>query len=257
MTALLARQEAFLSAILDEDAALPDGWGARHQAGLEIYRNNYRTALVEALRATFERTERLVGEASFEQAAAHHCITHPPSSWTLDLAGAGFPETCDDLFANDPDVGELAALEWAMGQAFTATNAQPMALDAFAQQSAGLTEQGWADLRLGFLPGLAVLETGFDLVKLWSALAPDQGPAEPVSLDQRQAVIVWREGERPVFVLRAKWEGDALAAMLGGASFGEACALIVAALGEEDGAAEAGAMLARWLADGIVASIVQ
>ncbi|QKG70543.1 HvfC/BufC N-terminal domain-containing protein [Erythrobacter mangrovi] len=257
MTALLARQEAFLTAILDEDAALPEGWGARHEAGLEIYRNNYRSALVEALRATYERTERLVGEEPFRQAAAHHCITHPPTSWTLDLAGAGFAETCADLFANDPDVGELAALEWAMGQVFTAADAAPLALDAFAKQSSGFTEEDWAAMRLGFLPGMAVLETGYDLVQLWSALAPDQEPVETVVLDQRQAVIVWREGERPVFVQRAKWEGDALAAMLGGASFGEACAIVVAQLGEDEGAAEAGAMLARWLSDGFVATLVQ
>ncbi|MFA6220035.1 MAG: DNA-binding domain-containing protein [Erythrobacter sp.] len=257
MIALLDRQEAFLGAILDDNAALPEGWGAREQAGLEIYRNNYRVALVEALRATYERTGRLVGEDPFRQAAAHHCIAHPPSSWTLDLVGAGFADTCTELFADDPDVGELAALEWAMGQVFTAADAAPLTIESFAGQTAGFAEGDWATLRLAFLPGLAVLETRYDLVQLWSALECDGASAEPVLLDQSRSVVVWREQERPVFVLRAKWEGEALLAMQRGASFGEACAIVVVALGEEDGAAEAGAMLARWLADGLVAAIAQ
>jgi hypothetical protein len=257
MTTLLARQDAFLGVILDEDADLPQGWGARQLAGLEIYRNNYRAALVEALRETYARTERLVGEDAFRQAAAHHCIAHPPSSWTLDLAGAGFAETCRELFANDPDVGDLAALEWAMAQAFTAADVTPMAMADFAQASAGFSDEEWAALRLAFVPGLAALETGYDLVSLWPTLAAGADPEIPVALDRRGSAIVWREGERPVFVLRSRIEGQALMAMQGGASFAEACALCIAALGDQQGAAEAGAMLARWLGDGLVAGLVQ
>jgi hypothetical protein len=257
MTALLERQQAFLDAIVDEDAALPEGWGDRERAGLEIYRNNYRVALVEAVRSTFERTERLVGEDSFRQAAAHHCIAHPPSSWTLDLAGAGFAETCTELFADDPDVGQLAALEWAMGQVFTAADAAPLTIEAFAGQTAGFAEEDWAALRFEFMPGLTVIETGYDLVQLWSALDAEGASADPILLDGPSAVVIWREEERPVFVLRATWEGEALRAMQSGAPFGEACAGVVAALGEDDGAAEAGAMLARWLADGMVLAIAR
>jgi len=257
MTVLLERQRAFLDAIVDEDAALPDGWGERERAGLEIYRNNYRVALVEAIRSTFERTERLVGEDSFRQAAAHHCIAHPPYSWTLDLAGAGFAETCTELFADDPDVGQLAALEWAMGQVFTAADAEPLTIENFAGQTAGFAEEHWSALRFEFMPGLTILETSYDLVQLWSVLDGEGAPAEPILLETPCAVVVWREEERPVFVLRAKWEGEALLAMQRGAPFGEACASVVAALGEDNGAAEAGAMLARWLADGMVFAIAQ
>ena len=88
MTTLAQMQEAMLSNILDEDLPLPGHWNKRHAAGLAIYRNNYRSALIDALRSTFERTERLVREESFARAAAHHLIAKPPSSWTLAVSSS-------------------------------------------------------------------------------------------------------------------------------------------------------------------------
>ncbi|MBX7494991.1 DNA-binding domain-containing protein [Qipengyuania sp. 6B39] len=257
MTALAELQEGMLARILADELPLPHGWTARHEAGLEIYRNNYRTALVEALRSTFERTERLVGEESFRRAAAHHCIAHPPTSWTLDLAGAGFPDTCAELFANDPDVEELAALEWAMHRAFPARDAEPLDTAGFAATTAEFGEADWIGLLLDFLPGLSLVRTRHDLVGLWSSLATLEGAADVRKLDEPQCAVVWREGERPVFVLRPLWEGGALAALAEGGTFGEACALLVDELGEERAVTNAGAMLARWLADGIIAGIAQ
>lgn len=173
------------------------------------------------------------------------------------MAGAGFAETCAELFVDDPDVGELAALEWAMGQAFSVADVSPMTMDAFARETAAFAEADWAMLRLRLVPGLAVLAASYDLVQLWPTLAPDHEPAEPTLLERPQAAVVWREDESPVFVLREQWEGEALAAILRGETFGDACAIVVNALGEEQGANEAGAMLARWFGDGLVAGIAQ
>ncbi|QYJ07666.1 HvfC/BufC N-terminal domain-containing protein [Qipengyuania flava] len=252
MSALAQRQAAFLGAILDEAAPLPAGWKASQGRGFAIYRNNYRSALIEALRSTFERTERLVGEAAFRQAAAHHCIAHPPSSWTLDLAGAGFPETCAELFANDPDVAELAALEWAMHTVFVVRDAQALGVAEFGTACAGFGEADWEGLRLSLVPGVSVLEASFDLVRLWSSLASEEGEADLAALESAHCAIVWREGERPVFVLRPAWEGAALLAFQRGATFAEVCAGLVDTLGEDAAIAEAGAMLARWVGEGLV-----
>ncbi|MEX0341351.1 MAG: putative DNA-binding domain-containing protein [Erythrobacter sp.] len=257
MTSLAQRQEAFLGAILDDEAPLPAGWDRERAPGLAIYRNNYRTSLVEALRSTYERTERLVGEDAFRRAAAHHCIVHRPGSWTLDLAGAGFAETCAELFANDPDVAELAALEWAMHGAFSARNALPLATAEFAAACAAFTEGEWEDLKLTLVPDLRCTSATYDLVRLWSSLAEPDAEADLVSLAGHHCALIWREGERPVFVIRPAWEGDALAAFRTGASFGEVCAQLIDKLGEEAAVAEAGAMLARWVGEGLVERLDQ
>jgi hypothetical protein len=138
---LADRQAAFMAQVLNDEAPLPAGWGDRHAQGMNVYRGNYRSSVIEALKSTYEKTERWVGEAAFQRAAAHHVITNPPSSWTLDDAGAGFDATCAELFRNDPEVAELAWLEWAMLQAFTAENVRPLDAEGFATKSAGFVKR--------------------------------------------------------------------------------------------------------------------
>ncbi|MBY6216781.1 DNA-binding domain-containing protein [Qipengyuania aquimaris] len=256
MTALATRQADFMASLLDDERALPPDWTARHAAGLDIYRNNYRSALVEALRATFERTERLVGEESFARAAAHHLITCPPSGWTLDLAGQGFAETCEELFANDPEVAELAWLEWSMHLAFVARDAEPLGTEQFLQQASTFGEEDWTKLRLAFMPGIALRDLRHDLKALWSSLAETGEEGEVTLLAEPATCIVWREGERPVFINVSTAEGRALSAMMSGATYGETCEELLASEGEQ--AVElAGSMLRRWLHEGLVERLDQ
>lgn len=257
MTALAQRQADFLANVLDDAAPLPAGWGERHAAGLSVYRNNYRSALVEALRDTFERTERLVGEDAFRRAAAHHVIAHPPSGWTLDHVALGFDETCRDLFADDPDVGELAALELAMFLVFTAPDQAPIDGPGFAEATAAFGEDDWSGFGLSFMPGLTVRTAAFDLVRLWKSLAEGSDGALAKRLAEPASVIVWREGEQPTFIMASAYDGEAIAALQRGATYGAVVAELSDRLGEARAVEEAGAMLGRWLQNGMIAAIAR
>lgn len=254
MNTLAQRQSDFMQGLLDTHSAPGSRPSARWAAGMDIYRNNYRAALVEALRAVFERTERLVGGASFARAAAHHLIAHPPSGWTLDLAGAGFAETCEALFAKDRDVAEIAWLEWAMHLAFVARDAQPISAEGFVAAVSAFGEEEWTRLRLRFLPGVAVRRVTHDVRLLWSSLDAEGKHANVVPLAEPATTIVWRDGERPVFLSVPRPEGDALAQMLAGATYGEVCDKLAADHGEA-GIELAGTMLRRWLAEGLIEQI--
>lgn len=252
---LAQQQAAFMAQVLDDEAVLPPGWTARHEAGMAVYRNNYRTALVEAMRATYERTARWVGADAFARAAAHHLILHPPNSWTLDMIGAGFPRTLAELFAQDPEVPELAELEWAMHCAFSAADAAPLDGLGLAAATAAFSEEDWGAMRIAFVPGCAVVPASHDLAALWQALADDPFVAPDYALAAPVCLQVWREGLSPVFRPVEITEGGALEMALGGASFGEVCAALVEALGEDAGVARAGALLGEWIGDGLVASV--
>lgn len=252
---LAARQQAFMAAILDDDAALPEGWGARHAAALEVYRNNYRSSLVEALAATFERTQRWVGEESFRRAAAHHVILHPPGSWTIDDVGQGFDATLAELFANDPEVAELAALEWAMHQAFVAGDAASLAMADFVEATAGFSEEEWGGLGFAFTPGAALLTVAHDVGALWNALKDEEFTAPDIGLAAPHALLIWREGLRPAFRLMDEADGAALALALGEGNFGDICAALVERLGPDEGVGRAGALLGQWLQDGLIAGL--
>ena len=249
-------QSAFLAQVLDDDAPLPDGWGTRHAAGMAVYRNNYRSALIDALRATFERTERWVGADAFGRAAAHHVISHPPASWTLDDIGAGFDATCAQLFAGDPEVGELAWLEGAMLDVFTAADSVAMDAAGFSAATEEFGEADWAGLRLVFQPGASCCVVRHDLRAIWQHLADeDAAGVEVTPLDQPAGCIVWREGERSTFTMIGALEGHAFTTMQAGASYGELCDMLSDDLGVEQAIMQAGQFLGHWLAEGMIAGL--
>lgn len=252
---LAARQQAFMASVLDEEAALPVGWTPRHRAGLEIYRNNYRSALVEAIAATFERTQRWVGEESFRRAAAHHLILNPPTSWTLDDAGEGFDATLAELFAGDPEVSELAALEWTMHRIFVDADSVNLTAADFAAQTAAFVEDDWAALVFDFLPALRMLEVRYDVGALWNALSTDDVSAPNIALAAPHSLLVWRDSLRPTFRLVCALDGEALALALGGKTFGDVCAALAERLGPDEGVARAGSLLGQWLHDGLIATL--
>lgn len=255
MNRLAQLQRTFLASMLDEVAPTPGEWDARREAGLAVYRNAYRARLVDTLRETFQRTERLEGEDAFRRAAAHHLISHPPASWTIDMAGARFAETCSELFAADPDVGEIAWLEWSMHQAFTAADCEPLTVAQFSAATECFGELEWESLTLELLPGTTMRRVTHDLRTLWNTL--DGSSPEPVvtRLAEPAYALVWREGERPVFILVPEQEGRALSAIQRGETFGQMCTLLADDIDAADAAAIAGSMLLNWLKIGAVCSV--
>ncbi|MCJ2185639.1 HvfC/BufC N-terminal domain-containing protein [Novosphingobium beihaiensis] len=253
---LAQQQSRFIEGLMSNDASLPEGWQARERAGYEIYRNAYRARLIDALHETYPRTARLAGEEAFQAAAAHHLITHPPASWTLDDAGLGFAQTLETLFPADPDVAELAWIEWAMQDAFTARDTGPLDGAGLVTATASFGDRDWQDMRFAFVPGLAVRLVRHDCLTLWqwlgdSACGQEIAAARDLSpLPETEGCVVWREGLRSTFTMTSAAEAQALTAMADGAGYGAACDLLTSLLGEEQALQMAGEMLARWLANG-------
>jgi hypothetical protein len=254
-TTLASHQQEFLAHILDHERTLPGGWNVLHAAGMDIYRNAYRARLVDALRNTYACTARWVGEGAFQQSAAHHVITHPPKSWTVDDVGEAFPDTLRELFAGDPEVAELGWLEWAMHRCFLAADTAPINAAGFSAATASFEEDDWATMRLTFLPGTHQAPISHDIGTLWKAMQQGALASPDCSAITPMSCVVWREELKPVFIQVNAAEGQALATLLGGASYGEACNALIDLLGEEAAAAQAGAMLGRWLHHGMIAGV--
>ena len=240
---LREQQRAFVAEIAADDD-LPNT-----SLGMAIYRNAYRGRLADALATSFERTRRWVGEDMFELAAAHYILTNPPKSWTLDAYGADFPETLTGLFAQDPEVAELAWLEWHMQQAFAAPDRATLTPAALAD--AGLEEADWEHLRLAPAAGLASRNVSHDLAALWHALV--DGPAERsvLAATAPAMLLVWRKDLSPHFRLLELKEFAALKPLLDGASFGEAASQV----GESE-LPRFGQWFAQWLSEGLFSAIL-
>ena len=266
MTSTLAdRQAAFLRAILDEAAPLPEGWGSSQAAGMAVYRGNYRSALMGALAETYERTRAYVGEGPFAQASINHAILHPPTGWTIDEAGEGFAATCEQFFKDNPEVAELAWLEWTMLGLATAPDTVPMRPEDFAEASSQFGDADWEGLRVAFQPRLEARLISHDLEAIWRALGQDQPERVEAKLEGPQTCIAWRDGERPTFSLLDADHAAAVAAMKDGATYGELIAIVLSnGLGEDDeptadaiqsAAMRSGAMLGRWLQEGLITGL--
>lgn len=255
MTALARLQDAFLACLHDDDAPLPPGLDATRAAGMAVYRNGYRARLLDVLADSYARTARLVGAEAFHQAAAHHLIAHPPSAWTIDRAGEGFAETCAELFAHDPDVAELAWLEWAMQCAFTAADEAPLTRAGFAAATAAFDEADWERFVPVPVAGTALRPVTHDLPRLWRSLSHDADQPMVERLEAPHWLLVWREGEEAVFALLPDHEGEVLNMALHGAAFDDICTCLAERLGAEAAAAAAGAMLNHWLELGVIGTV--
>lgn len=233
---LLERQIAFRAEIAADDDAPPS-----LSPGMAIYRNAYRGRLLEALAVSFERTRRWVGEEPFFAAACHYILTAPPTGWTLDDYGADFPTLLAELFAGDPEVAELAWLEWHRQQAFAAPD-RPV-LGTRELLAVGYTDGDWDGLTFRVAAGVAMRPIATNCTALWDALGEDEFADFAVADSEGSGLLVWRAGLSPHFRTIMADEWDALNRIAGGAPLGR--------LAEHEDPAELGAWLARWLADGL------
>lgn len=235
---LLALQRSFRAQIAGDDGAVPSS------AGMKIYRNAYRGRLVAAFEARFKRTRCWVGTESFAAAACHYILSHPPSGWTLDDYGETFPGELATVFRDDPDVSELAWLEWHLQRVFGVSDAGE--LDVVALSSAGYSERAWDALGFAMASGFVLRALHTNSVEIWEAL--DAGTAAPqAAAIQNRFVIVWRAGFQPRYRVLAADEFYALNMIAQGATLGH--------VGAEIDPAQLGAWLARWLGDGLFAGV--
>ena len=235
---LLERQIVFRDEIAAEEGAAPPS-----SPGMAIYREAYRARLLGALETSFERTRRWVGESAFIAAASHYILTVPPTGWTLDEYGADFPGVLAELFAQDPEVAELAWLEWHRQQAFAAKDAPQ--LDPVALAAAGYSEQDWEQMRFAMAAGFAARRIATNCVELWAALAEGDAADFAVTHDAGTALLVWRHSFAPRHRIAASDEGHALMRIAQGATLGE--------VAEDANAPKLGQWLTQWLTEGMFA----
>lgn len=239
---LLARQTAFRAELVE-----PDDGQSPSSAGMAIYREAYRGRLLGALEVSFERTRRWVGEEPFTAAACHYILTRPPTAWTLDSYGADFPVLLADLFAGDPEVAELAWLEWHLQQAFAAPDRAR--LDPGTLAAAGYGEAEWAELGFAMAAGFALRPIQCNSAELWDSLAasdPVDGRLQAIS-GVPAGLAVWRDGLAPRYRVLDLVECQALERAAAGATLAE--------IATDAGGDRLGPWLAGWLAEGILSGV--
>ncbi len=214
-------------------------------ARLEIYSSMFLWRQVDALREDFPRLAQLLGEEAFVELCRAYTNDVPSSDPDLGVRGRQLPEFLRTHLTLSPrsDTADLALLEWARAEVFYEAHAAPLEVEALAN----LEGEKLVCARFAMLPSLRCLSLSFDVASVWRAL--ESGAQPPAPIRKASAIAVWR----PEFdVVHGELEIDearALAAVLAGATVGEALEAFVS---REDAAETALRALRSWFAEGWV-----
>src|SRR6185503_21274999 len=99
--------------------------------------------------------------------------------------GADFAETLRALHPDDPEIAEIAWLDWRLRRAFEGPDADPVTPEK-------LGEVDWDRAVLIFLPTLALGEATTNSAAIWGAIAEDQTPPAAQRLPSAAGIRVWR-----------------------------------------------------------------
>lgn len=229
-------QKDFRDYLLDRS----DRIAAEVAGDMAVYHHAYRAQLLGTLRDTFEKSWSWMGDEAFDKAAYAHIEAHPPSSWTLNVYGAGFDRSLAELHPNDPEIAELAWLEWHLRRAFDGPDSDQVDPATFGAID-------WDEAVLFPVPTLRVGPITTNCAAIWSALNEETTPPAAELLPVPGAIRVWRQGLSAKFRSIDNSEAEALGLMQQGVGFAEICARL--------GAEEIGRLFGTWLQDGLIAAI--
>jgi Putative DNA-binding domain len=250
---LLRVQTTFQQHMLGAADATPllAGSAERRALGLGIYAHAYRQRLVDVLADAFAKTRAVLGAEAFEAAAVHYINEHPPETRNLRWFGAEFADHLGNVFPAQPAVAELACLDWCLRQAFDGPDSPVLA----AADLGGVPPEAWASLYLTPVPTAGLLRFEHNTVALWQAIDDETEAPAIVRGDVAVDWLVWRKELQPHFRSLHTVEAALLRAMLGGASFAQACEQAQSQT-EEDCTKHIGSGLRQWLEDGVLSAVV-
>lgn len=245
---LLDLQNDFIDYVLDRPNTIPAAVRSDGLPGLDVYHNAYRGQLLDCLKDSYERIWAWLGDDAFEQAARRHIAGHTPSSWTLGDYGVGFARTLAELYDDDPEVAEIAALDWALRRAFDGPDGaafDPQRLDAV----------NWEEAVFHFSPTLTILPVITNCGAIWNALAAGSDVPAAQLLPANGWIRVWRIDLQPHFATIDDGEYRAIQLAMSGMSFARICDCLATDQGITDATEAAGRYLASWLQDQAIMDI--
>lgn len=157
-------------------------------SALDIYRNNYRCNLQDALAAAYPLVEQIVGRDFFRMVARKFIEQHPSRSGSLHEYGA---ELADFLATFPPAqrlayIADVTMLDWACHRAYYATDTAPF--DATRLQA--IPAERYAELIWLCHPSCHILNSPYPLLTIWQAHQPGADQDFHVDLDDGGGTVL-------------------------------------------------------------------
>lgn len=158
---------------------------------LQIYRNNTRLGLTEALRDGYPVVNKLVGEDFFNYLTHEFLQRHLPQSGCLLTFGENFADFIANFEpARDlPYLPDIAKLEWLWHQAFHEADTMPLDIQALAKVGA----EHYGALGFALHPTARFLVSEYPVLPIWTVNQDDHIGDNSVNLDQGACrVLIYR-----------------------------------------------------------------
>ena len=232
----------------DVDDALSVVTGKRR---LNIYHNAYRSRMHEVLRSAFEHTWAYLGDEAFDAICTRFIETHSSHSPNLRDYGGDFPHFLHQALPADPEVAELATMDWRLHNAFDAPNADILT----GAHLSHVDETQWESLGFVFHPSVSLALFEWNVLDIWHAL--DQGLSPPIAqrLEVATGHLFWRSAQRSYFRSLGEDEYAALVGLTEGNGFAPVCEELALSYPNAGIENSIGTWLARWLADELLSAI--
>jgi hypothetical protein len=247
-------QRAFAAAVLDghpgEIATRVRANGLDGAERVQIYCNNARVSLTQALADVFPVIERLVGDVFFAQLARAFLRAHPSRSGNLHGLGREMALfLCGLLEARAlPYLADVAALEWAHHEVFHAADAVPLDVSHLAR----IPEAAQGQLRFRLHPATRFVASRYPIFAIWEANQDGSDAAGTIDLEAGADYLMVARRGLDSFVARLAPGEFALGAEISaGATLAQACEAALAA----DPAIDIGETFGRLVASGTIAGL--
>ena len=218
---------------------------------LGIYHHAYRVRLADVLADSFAKTRLYMGSGTFAEHATAFAIAHPPLARSLSRYGADLPAYLAGLYPDNPELHELAQLDWDLRTRFD--GADVAALDAQTAQAA--TDDGQAPDWLGWQaplhPSLVLRSIRTNIAQIWRAMDADADVPPVQQWAEERFLAVWRKGLQPHFQSLDADEAAFLQCLLAGQSV-DAAANALAGTTVLPDPQRLGGWLQAWLNDGVL-----
>ncbi len=242
---LIVIQREFRDYLRDAPNQVAQLVNANADARLNVYHHAFRARLDDCLKDAFPKCWSYLGDEGFAQACEQHRMRCEPSSWTLDAYGNGFETTLASIYPDDPEIAELAWLEWALRTAFDAQDREALSQEDFAATD-------WDVLAPAFHPTLKLTEFEWNSAEIWSALNAENAPPVAQTLQLPTTLMVWRNQLVPQFRSVTGFERDMVRLFLNGESFAQACESVFGDMESEQAVPLIAAIFHQWVHDGLL-----
>lgn len=199
--------------------------GQKHlERGLQAYRSNGHALAQRVLSAAYPVVQALIGQESFEGLSRHFWQNAPPARGDMAQWGqafAAFIESLDELAREEPYLGDVARVEWALHVAASAADGETDLGSLGLLQTADA-----AALTLVLCPGAGAVPSVFPVLSIVLAHTGETLSLQEAGARLRDQVaetaLVWRQGLKPAMRQAQPGEARFIAALQQGRSLAEA-----------------------------------